>query len=179
MSGGVRPATAADAPALASVAAVTFPLACPPHTTEAAIATFIAENLTEARFDAYLTDPTRTVLIAETDGEASGYVMLVNAEPSDADVAALITTRPTVELSKFYVLPRHHGAGVAADLMSAALVAAEDRGGTSVWLGVNEQNERANRFYEKQGFQIVGRRRFLVGDRWEHDFVRELLLRVP
>ena len=27
--------------------------------------------------------------------------------------------------------------------------------------------------YEKHGFAIVGRKRFLVGDRWEHDYVLE------
>ncbi|HEU4756005.1 MAG TPA: GNAT family N-acetyltransferase, partial [Agromyces sp.] len=32
---------------------------------------------------------------------------------------------------------------------------------------------RAIRFYEKHGFAIVGTKRFLVGDRWEHDYVLE------
>ena len=49
-------------------------------------------------------------------------------------------------------------------------------GARSVWLGVNQRNERANRFYEKQGFAIVGTKRFLVGSRWFEDFVRELVL---
>jgi len=42
-----------------------------------------------------------------------------------------------------------------------------------VWLGVNQQNGRANRFYEKHGFAIVGTKGFELGGRREDDFVRE------
>ena len=173
MTISIRPATASDAPALAAVAAVTFPLACPPHTTDEAKAAFIAGNLTETHFDGYLADPTRELLLAEAEGVPAGYAMLVFAEPSDPDVAAAIAIRPTVELSKFYVMPEHHGGTVSAPLMTAALDAARARGAAGAWLGVNEENERANRFYEKNGFERVGSKRFLVGERYEDDFVRE------
>ena len=172
----VRRAEASDAAALAAVAAVTFPLACPPHTTDEAKAAFIAGNLTETHFAGYLADPSRVLLLAETDGIPAGYSMLVFAEPADPDVAAAITTRPTVELSKFYVMPEHHGGVVSAPLMTASLDAARAREVGAVWLGVNEENERANRFYEKNGFAVVGRKKFLVGTRYEDDYVRERLL---
>jgi RimJ/RimL family protein N-acetyltransferase len=42
-----------------------------------------------------------------------------------------------------------------------------------VWLGVNQLNERAQRFYAKSGFSKVGTKRFLVGDRYEDDYVFE------
>ena len=86
---------------------------------------------------------------------------------------AAITVLPTVELSKCYVMPGHHGAGVAARLMAASLDAARARGAAAVWLGVNQENAKAQRFYAKSGFARVGTKRFLVGDRWEHDFVLE------
>jgi GNAT superfamily N-acetyltransferase len=116
------------------------------------------------------------LLIAEVDGEPAGYTMLVAGEPHDPDAAASITARPTIELSKCYVLPEHHGAGVATGLMAASIEAARARGAAAVWLGVNQQNARANRFYEKSGFVRVGMKKFLVGERWEDDFVRERLL---
>jgi len=169
----VRPAALSDSAVLASVAAVTFPLACPPHTTDEAKASFIAANLTEARFAEYLADPARELFLAEVDGVAAGYTMLIVGEPSDPDVAAAITERPTAELSKCYVMPGHHGAGVASALMTRTLDAAAGRGAAAVWLGVNEENERAQGFYAKSGFAKVGRKRFLVGDRWEDDFVME------
>ena len=57
--------------------------------------------------------------------------------------------------------------------MDATVGAAADTGAGSIWLGVNQYNARANRFYQKQGFALVGVRRFLVGRRWHDDFVRE------
>lgn len=158
------------------MASTTFPLACPPHTTEEAKAAFIAENLTRESFDGYLADPARDLFLAEVDGVAAGYTMLITGEPSDPDVAASLTTRPTAELSKCYVMPGHHGAGVAGALMARTLDAARTREAAAVWLGVNEENERAQGFYRKSGFEVVGRKRFLVGDRWEDDFVLERVL---
>jgi diamine N-acetyltransferase len=193
----VRAATVADAPALAAVAAATFALACPPHTTQDAIAKFIAEVLSVERFEEYLADQARDLFIAEEDGlaagggmaaeggfaaagglapdaaVATGYAMLVTGEPADPDVRAALRLRPTSELSKIYVLPDGHGAGTSGLLMAAALEAARARGSRGAWLGVNQLNERAQRFYGKSGFTRVGTKRFLVGDRYEDDYVFE------
>ena len=170
----MRPATPDDLPALAALAALTFPLACPPHVTAEAKAAFIAANLTADHFARYLDDTARDVLVAVDEaGVLTGYALLVEREPADADVAAAITLRPTVELSKCYVHPDHHGAGVAAALMAASLDAAAAREAAGVWLGVNQQNARAQRFYGKSGFERVGVKRFLVGDRYEDDYVFE------
>ena len=162
-----------DAAALAELAAATFALACPPGTTPEAISAFIADHFTEAHFAGYLADSARDIFLAVLKGEPVGYTMLINAEPTDADVLAAVTTRPTAELSKFYVLEGHHGAGIARELMSATVESAQARGAASVWLGVNEQNARANRFYRKHGFEQVGMKKFLVGQRWEDDYVLE------
>jgi ribosomal protein S18 acetylase RimI-like enzyme len=176
----IRPAAPDDAALLARVAAETFPLACPPHTLPESIAAFIAANLSEASFEGYLADPDRALFVAEADslgsGEAAGYTMVVFGEPADPDVAAAVNVRPTAELSKVYVREGFHGAGLAARLVAASVEAARSRGAASVWLGVNQLNARANRFYEKQGFALVGTKRFLVGERYEDDFVRLLAL---
>jgi diamine N-acetyltransferase len=172
----VRTATAVDAASLAAVAAVTFPLACPPHTSEAAKRAFIAEMLSEERFREYASAAERIVFLAEEDGCTLGYTMVNFGEPQDADVVAAIRIRPTAELSKCYVLPGHHGAGVAAALMNASLDAARQHGAEGMWLGVNEENARAHRFYGKHGFEKVGTKHFKVGDRIENDFVLERVL---
>ncbi|MFB9748808.1 GNAT family N-acetyltransferase [Leifsonia shinshuensis] len=176
----IRPATPGDAVALASVAAVTFPLACPPHTTEEAKAAFIATVLSAERFGEYTVDPERRLLVAEdAAGEVIGYTMVNLGEPADADVRAALRVRPTAELSKCYVLPGHHGEGVAGRLMEASLAAAAAAGAEGIWLGVNEENARAQRFYGKHGFERVGSKRFLVGDRLEDDWVMERALVSP
>jgi len=167
----VRRAVAADAAELARVAAITFPLACPPSTTEQAKADFIATTLSETAFGGYLAAADHILLLASVDGASAGYTMLVTGEPYDADVRGVVTARPTVELSKVYVMPEQHGTGVAAALMEASLAAARDSGAVSIWLGVNNENVRANRFYEKSGFEVVGMKKFRLGEVDEEDFV--------
>lgn len=169
----IRPATVADASALAELASETFPLACPPGNTAESIQHFIDTHLSESHFATYLADPARAILVA---GEFDGYTMLVFEEPSDADVASAITKHPTVELSKCYVRAANHGSGLASELMQASIELARSRGAAGVWLGVNELNDRANAFYAKHGFEQVGTKKFLLGDHWEDDFVRELAL---
>ncbi len=168
----IRPAGADDAARLHEIARVTFPLACPPDAAPESIAAFIAEHLSTEAFVRYLADPERELFIAELNGQTVGYTMLVHQEPIDPDVAAAVTVRPTSELSKVYVHPDHHGAGLAAQLVRVSVDAAHARGAASVWLGVNQQNARANRFYEKNGFVLAGTKRFKVGQRYEDDFVR-------
>jgi ribosomal protein S18 acetylase RimI-like enzyme len=172
----VRLATSADAAELARVAAITFPLACPPSTTEQAKADFIATVLSPTAFEGYLASPDHILLLAAVDGESAGYTMLITGEPHDPDVAAALRVRPTIELSKVYVMPEHHGGVVARALMDASLAAAREAGAAGMWLGVNNENVRANRFYEKSGFEIVGMKKFRLGDVDEEDFVRERAL---
>jgi diamine N-acetyltransferase len=173
----VRQASGQDVPALAAVAAATFELACPPSMTRERVEAFVADVLSPARFTEYAADPARHLLLAEREGETLGYAMLVAGEPQDDDVRAAIRHRPTAELSKIYVLPQAHGTGAAALLMSRSLAWARDRGAAGVWLGVNQENERAQRFYAKSGFERVGTKRFLVGGTYEDDFVMERPLR--
>jgi ribosomal protein S18 acetylase RimI-like enzyme len=87
-------------------------------------------------------------------------------------VAAVVDEKASVELSKFYLTADRHGSGVASALMEATLAAAAATGAEFCWLGVNQQNERAAKFYSKHGFEIVGVKRFRVGAELHHDHVR-------
>lgn len=168
----VAPAVEADLPELADVAARTFPLACPPAVTRENIAVFIDAHLSAARFGDYLADPEREVFVARTpDRRIVGYAMLIRGIPDDDDVQRAVTVRPAVEVSKIYVLPESHGGGAAAALMAAAIRRAEELGAQSVWLGVNQQNRRAQRFYTKHGFVVAGIRTFRLGNAVENDYV--------
>ena len=154
----VTPASVADAAELADVAAATFPLACPDTVAAADVAAFIAAHLSEQRFGEYLADPRRVVLAAVDRGRIIGYAMLIRG--SDG-----------IELSKMYVLPSHHNTGAAAALMQSGIDWAAQTGATAVWLGVNQKNARAQRFYRKHGFDVTGQRTFQVGADTEHDFL--------
>lgn len=112
-----------------------------------------------------MTDPRRAILTARHDGRIVGYAMLIRGDDRD------------VELSKLYLLPGYHGTGAAAALMHKVLATAADWGALRVWLGVNQKNQRAQRFYAKTGFKINGTRTFRLGAHHENDYVmvRELV----
>jgi ribosomal protein S18 acetylase RimI-like enzyme len=160
-----------DTAELAEVAARTFPLACPPSTTRANIASFVDANLSAARFAEYLADPQHLLLTARQDNRIVGYAMLIRGVSDDPDVQRAVRVRPAVELSKMYVLSDNHGAGVSTALMDAALAAAAEWGAGCVWLGVNQENRRAQQFYKKCGFTVGGTRTFQLGDHGENDDV--------
>jgi diamine N-acetyltransferase len=173
MSHVIRRASADDAGRLAELAAITFPLACPPGSAPEDIAAHLADTLSEENFRAYLADPFVTVLVIDADGGLRGYSLLVARPAQDPDVASALTILPSAELSKCYVHPDHHGLGAAAELMHASVGSAAAAGAAGMWLGVNSQNARAIRFYEKSGFRKVGTKSFQLGGTVEHDFVME------
>ncbi|MDP9936008.1 GNAT family N-acetyltransferase [Paenarthrobacter nicotinovorans] len=173
MAETIRTATAHDAGKLAELAAVTFPLACPPGSSPADIQAHLEKTLSEANFSEYLTDANITIMVLDDDGQLNGYTMLIAKPTGDPDVASVLSALPSTELSKCYVHPDHHGKGAASRLIHASLALATDKGAAGVWLGVNSQNAKAIRFYEKSGFQRVGTKSFTLGNTVEHDFVME------
>ncbi len=155
----------------AAVAAVTFPLACPPGTTDADTADFIARHLTADHFRDFLASPVHDLIAARIAGHLVGYALVVHDEPSDPEVRDAVTDRPVSELSKMYVLPDAHGAGVSHALMARTIESARERGSATTWLGVSNVNLRAQRFYTKMGFTKVGHKSFWLNGQEQRDFV--------
>jgi len=166
----------ADAHRVSALAIETFPLACPPGTARENIDLFCATKLSPQAFEVYLANPQVSIWCAGEGDELGGYVMTVSGEPEDPVIASAVSRRPTVEISKIYARKSAHGSGIALQLMDVAVEDAKARGAQSVWLGVNQHNSRANSFYERRGFLVVGERRFQVGESLEEDFVREMVL---
>jgi ribosomal protein S18 acetylase RimI-like enzyme len=148
-------------------------LACPPGTTKENIAAFCEQKLSPSAFETYMASEHYRIWVAEDEDVLCGYLMSVSGEPEDQEIRAVLRHRPTVEISKIYLLPSAHGSGLAKRLMDIASEDARSQGARSVWLGVNQQNARANRFYDRLGYEIVGTRSFPVGNNLEADYVRE------
>lgn len=103
--------------------------------------------------------------IAEVDGEAAGYVKLGPLKlPVEVEGPALL-------LDQLYVLKEHHGSGIARTLMDWALEEAARRSAAEIFLTVFIDNHRARRFYDRYGFEAVGRYDFRVGNHVDEDII--------
>ncbi|HEV8408152.1 MAG TPA: GNAT family N-acetyltransferase [Sphingomicrobium sp.] len=118
-----------------------------------------------ADWERELKDPRFAFRIAEVDGVPVGYLKL---GPLKLDVEP---TGPALLLDQLYVLKGHHGTGIAHGLMDWALDEARRRGAKELYLTVFIGNHRAKRFYDRYGFEAVGRYDFMVGDHADEDII--------
>jgi GNAT superfamily N-acetyltransferase len=86
------------------------------------------------------------VLVAECNGPIVG-------------VATCVRDGSTSELRSLYVVPDAWGTGVAHGLLDTALDAMRERGAAEATLWVVEENARARRFYEREGWTLDGETR--------------------
>lgn len=68
-----------------------------------------------------------------------------------------------MELQKIYVLSYYHGSGAGNALMQAVLDLAGDIQPDYLWLDTHVSNEKAIRFYERNGFRKWGKYHFTIG----------------
>lgn len=112
-----------------------------------------------------LADRAYATRIAEVDGEPIAYVKL---GPMKLPIE---TERPAILLDQLYVLKDHHGGGIAQTLMDWAFDEARRRGAEELYLTVFIENHRARRFYDRYGFEAVGRYDFMVGSHADEDVI--------
>jgi ribosomal protein S18 acetylase RimI-like enzyme len=149
----IRPALLSDAAALAVLGERTFRDTFAAHNHPDDLEDYVGKTYGEAQQRAEIELPDAATVLVEEDGALIGFAQLRRAASPHGDV----------EIARFYVDQRHHGRGIAQQLMDAADDAARQMGGTMLWLGVWEHNPRAIAFYVKCGFRDVGSHPFMVG----------------
>jgi len=163
----ILPATAEHLQAISDLAARTFQETFGPTNTEADMAAYLASAYSVDIQRRELEDSNLLTLVAERDGALAAYAMIRR----DGPVPPCVTLPSPAEVWRFYVDRPWHGQGLAPALMSAALDAARELGGRSVWLSVWEHNARAIAFYSKFAFADVGAKDFWVGEDRQTDRV--------
>ena len=141
----IRPATAADAEAVALVHLETWRVAyrhALPHER--------LDDLSPERLAGVAELHRRAPpLVAEEDGAIVGFVSVGRANDDDADG----------ELYAIYVRPDYWDHGLGRDLIAAGEERLRALGHTHAVLWVLEDNPRARQFYEGQGWTLDGSRR--------------------
>ena len=166
----IREATADDAQLLTDLAYTTFWDAFAAHAKNAPddLNHYMRQAFNVEQLAAELADEKNIFLLAEIEGELAGYSKLIldNIEPG-------ITATLPVELSRLYSQQKFLGKGVGQTLMDACFERAKSDGRDVMWLGVWEYNPRAQRFYEKNGFRIVGSHTFQLGSDPQTDLLMQ------
>ena len=166
-----RDAVASDAAALSVIGAQSFIDTFGHLYQPADLALFLTKH-DVAHWAADLADPTLSIRIGEAGSAAAAYAKVSPVDlPVERDAS-----RHALELKQFYVLGPWHGSGVAATLMDWVLAEARERGAHDLYLSVFTQNNRARRFYERYGFEVIGQWAFMVGDHPDEDYLMRLRL---
>ncbi len=155
----LRRAEPGDAPTLSLVASATFLDTYATVLSGADIVAHCTVKNSIAAFETWLADPATIVTLAEYEpGHAPiGYTVLTTPD------FAIDSGPADIELRRIYLMKQAQGSGLGAALMGRVLEDAAAAGRTRVLLGVWDQNTRARAFYERQGFEIIGARQFMVG----------------
>lgn len=125
---------------------------------------FLAGN-SASKWQGNLGDPDVAIHVAEEAGEIAGFIELAPKKlPYETD-------RPAIELRRLYLRSNAHGRGIADRLMQWALAEAARRGAQELILSVYIDNQRARRFYERYGFEVVGKYDFMVGSHADEDLI--------
>lgn len=167
-----RPATLADAPALAKLGAETFVAAFGHLYTPQDLAAFLAQVHNPEAVADEIAGEECTHCLVEHDGALVAYCKL--RYPSH--YAHHSGARDPLELGQLYALPGHTGAGIGARLMDWALGVARERGHDAVLLSVYSENYGAQRFYQRYGFAKIADITFQVGDHFDPEYLYELKL---
>ncbi|MEW5989951.1 MAG: GNAT family N-acetyltransferase [Chloroflexota bacterium] len=152
----VRPATAADARAIAEIRIASWRAAYP-GMVPATVLDRMDATRDEARMAERLADPRQRALVVEdATGRVAGFVLAAAAR--DEDAAGL------GEVQAIYLAPAARGRGLGRPLLECAVADLADAGLTTVVLWVLTANASARRFYEKAGFRLDGAARLLDFD---------------
>jgi GNAT superfamily N-acetyltransferase len=104
------------------------------------------------RWQALLADPGVSILMADEGGEVVGYAACgVSRDPAAGPGSG--------ELRTLFVVPRHWSGGVGRALVAAALDDLRERGYSEATVWSFAANDRANAFYEANGFARDGAER--------------------
>ncbi len=168
----LRPATIADAPALAALGAESFIAAFGHLYTEADLNAFLATVHSPGAVAEEIAGDSCTHYLAEQDGCLVAYCKL--RYPSH--YTAYTDAADPIELGQLYALPGYTGTGIGARLMDWALDVARERGHDAVLLSVYSENFGAQRFYQRYGFGKIADITFPVGEQLDPEFLYELKL---
>jgi ribosomal protein S18 acetylase RimI-like enzyme len=168
----IRELTIADVPELRALAIKIFSDTFTHLNTPQAMEGFISTDYTVEKFEKEFTEiGSKYFFICDGD-KAIGYLKLRRNSEVDHYLGS-----NNIELQRIYVDHAYHGQKVGDRLMQLAIDTAKENNYEWIWLGVWEHNPRAQRFYQKWGFEKFSEHDFYMGEERQTDWLMKKLLR--
>jgi diamine N-acetyltransferase len=161
----------ADWQALQHIGRQTFEETFAPHNSAENMRQYLDTGFSEEKLKAELSDTNSAFYFARLGTDVIGYLKL-NTGAAQTE----LKDRQAVEIERIYVAAAFHGKKVGQALYEHALAEAAKAGAAYIWLGVWEKNERALRFYEKNGFTAFDTHLFRLGTEEQTDIMMKLAL---
>ena len=132
---------------------------------------YLEEKFSIERLLQELSNPFSSFYFAQIGNDVIGFLK-TNTGTAQTELNDL----NAFEIERIYVLEAYHGNKVGQLLIDKALEEAQKTTCSYVWLGVWENNHRAVRFYQKNGFEKFDTHIFRLGDEEQTDWMmkREL-----
>lgn len=166
MSLTLRKITLDDISELQRIAIETFRETFGHHNTEAELEDYFNTAFNPETLAAEVMDSESQHYFALVDGVVVGYLKL------NQGAAQTEQELPNgFEIQRIYVLKAFQGQGLGRLLFEKALQVACETDCEWVWLGVWDQNYKAQRFYEKYKFERFSEHQFPVGDKVDTDWM--------
>jgi len=119
---------------------------------------YITHAFDRKKLQSELVDSNSSFYFIYQDDILAGYIKL-NSNDSQTD----LKLKETIELERIYVLEQFQGMKIGEWMLTQALNLAKKEDKEFLWLGVWEKNERAVKFYEKNGFVKFGKHPYYIG----------------
>jgi len=133
--------------------------------TEQNMGNYLENSFSEQKLENELNNSDSQFYFALVNGNVVGYLKINFGEAQNEKMDNAL------EIERIYVLKTFHGKGVAQSLYQKAIDIAYEIRVENIWLGVWEQNYRALRFYEKNGFTTFGKHSFWLGNDEQTDLL--------
>lgn len=151
--------TPADAPLLARMGGISL-LESHGHSAPTAIMqAYVNKCFSEEACRAELADETNVFWAVFYHRQPAGYFKIIYNTPH-----ALVPLQPVTKLERLYLLKAFYGLGLGHGGLQQAIALSKAAGDKGMWLDVWKKNERALRFYQKEGFATVGESRFVLAE---------------
>lgn len=159
-----------DLYSLQDISKTTFVEAFSWYNSEENMRSYLENKLSYENLLSEWKNPNSKFYLLQVDNNIVGYLKLNLGEAQQE-----LRNENGLEIERIYVLKSEYGKGLGQALLDYAFQIAKNEKLDLVWLGVWDKNDRARRFYEKNGFIEFGEHDFILGD----DIQRDILLKKP